>query len=233
MNFHFLINSRGRPFLLSQSLESIFQNAKNPDDIYVSVRYDIDDPLTVRFVSSNERKWKNVTWVSGERPINLHNSFNVMAKTSLASNMWPWNDDAMMLTLNYDEIILNKIREFNKDIYLCNTDDDSIDRDRSKGYSAFPVISRKGVEVLGYVMLEPFVGLGGDSSIFRIYKAIDRIIDCSDVKVGHILHRDIYTINNPDSTAAEMRAKTSRNFIDPYTCNLDEEIEKITRYLNE
>jgi hypothetical protein len=82
-------------------------------------------------------------------------------------------------------------------------------------------------------MYEAFVGLGGDSSIHRLYEGIDRIIDVTEIKINHELHNSLASISNPDQTAADMRRNTSLNFVDPYTFDVSKEVEFLKRYIEE
>ena len=73
-----------------------------------------------------------------------------------------WDTDACSLLDN----------SFEDGICYGQTSDTSADKPDDAEYSSFPIISRKGFEALGYFMKEDFVGLGGDSSIYRIYKEV-------------------------------------------------------------
>ena len=125
-------------------------------------------------------------------------------------------------------------RENIKDnIYYCKTSCNSIDRDITKGYCSFPIISKEAVETLGFFMYEDFVGLGGDASIYKVYQEINRIIDITDILIDHILHRTVELVINPDTTAFEMRANTYENFIDPFSFDVTKEVKKLKEKINE
>jgi hypothetical protein len=82
-------------------------------------------------------------------------------------------------------------------------------------------------------MYSEFVGLGGDSSIYRVYKELDRVVDCSEVQLDHVYHSNIFRVMTPDKTAAEMRENTQRSYLDPYTFNVSKEVDKLKKFINE
>lgn len=228
-NFHFLINSRSRPFLLSESLRSIFELADDPAQIEATVRWDEDDETMVRFVSRDNERWPNVKFVRGERPKHLINCYNTAARQSESANVIPWNDDAIMTTRGYDSIFLKAIQSagFNDRVYYCATSDTSMDKPIGKVYSSFPAVSLAAVKAMGHLMDERFLTLGGDSYLERVFNEIGRIIDCGSVIVDHVLHSTYEKVVSPDNTARVYRDTYAENFIDPFTASIEEDVKKL------
>lgn len=240
MKFTLFLNTRKRPALLNSFLFSVLSNTKNKKDIEILIRYDDDDEETEEF--SNRASFiydLNLTFIKGPRPKSLIVSYNETVRRSKGENLFVCNDDIQILTKDWDEIALRKIEEYKKekgisdDIYLCTTDCSSIDRDKRKGYCSFPIISKKATDVLGFFMYDSFVGLGGDSSIHRLYEGIDRVIDITEIKINHELHSSLEAINNPDQTASDMRKNTRLNFVDPYSFDVSKEVDFLKKYIKE
>lgn len=154
MKFSLILNSRKRPQLLFNFIKSIFENAKNKDSVEILVRIDNDDIESLRLA---EYKFNfNVSFFSGDRPSNLHSSINELVSISTGENIFVCNDDIEIITKNWDSLALAKIENYKKEnsitdnIYYCKTLCNSADRDYSKGYCSFPIISREAVNTIGF-----------------------------------------------------------------------------------
>ena len=234
MNFSIILSSRCRANLLEASINSIFENAKNPELVEVLVRYDDDDEGTDSYLSALSTT--GVRSFKEGRPTNLIQEFNKLAEKSKGKLVLAWNDDALMLTKNWDQIVLEKSEAFCKSksitdsIFLCSTSDTSCDKPQDKpGYSSFMIITKEAIAALGYYMKEDFVTLGADSHINRIYREVDRIVDCSEVLIDHVLHKTVMAVVSPDQVAAEYRAKTR---CDPFTFDISEDVSKLRSKIN-
>lgn len=236
MNFTLFLNSRKRIRLLDNFLFSVQQTTKDLNNIEILIRYDDDDHETEEYSTADFPF--SVKFSKGQRLTNLIASFNEMARAAKGENLFVCNDDIQILTPGWDQIALEKISAYKKNnnikdnIYYCRTDCNSIDRDQTKGYCSFPIISKECVNVLGFFMYDKFVGLGGDSSIYLLYNAIDRVIDIPEIKIDHILHRNLSLVHSPDETALQMRINTSNNFVDPYTFNIEKEVAILKKHIS-
>jgi hypothetical protein len=237
MKFSIILNSRKRPQYLFNFIKQVILKTKNKNETEILIRLDEDDEKSLLLA---EYKFNfNVDFFCGERPTNLHKSINELAFLAKGENIFVFNDDAQILTDAWDSIALDKIAEYKRknqivdNIYYCKTDCNSVDRDKSKGYCSFPIISKESVNTVGFFMYDSFVGLGGDSSIYRLYSSIDRVIDLTDIKIDHIFHRTLDSVFSPDETCAEMRANTDSFFVDPYSIDISKEVEKLNQKINE
>jgi hypothetical protein len=237
MKFSLILNSRKRPQFLFNFIKSIFEKTKSKEDVEILIRIDNDDPESLKLA---EYKFNlNVKFFCGNRPTNLHKSINELVFLSRGDNIFVCNDDIQIITQDWDLIAeenINKYKQENNitdNIYYCKTSCNSADRDHSKGYCSFPIISREAVNTIGFFMYDSFVGLGGDSSIYRVYDSIDRVIDLSNLQIDHILHRTVEAVINPDITAAEMRMNSARNSVDPYSLDISKEVQKLKSKINE
>lgn len=214
------LNTRSRPKILHECLSAIHEQTYDISKVIIKVRYDEDDILTKNYIKKNS--FASVEWIEGPRPSNLIQSLNKLSADTNSHFLFGLNDDAIIKTKDWDIILQEKFINTKKslgirdNIFYFRTECDSVDRDKSVGYSSFPIITNEAVKVLGFYQPEDFVGLGGDSSVFLIYKGVNRVVDCGDIKIHHCLHDSIDKINAPDATAYEMRLNTQKNYKDPY-----------------
>lgn len=237
MNFSLILNSRKRPDRLFDFIDSVVKNTEIKDKVEILIRIDKDDELSIKL---SEFKFDfNIKFYCDERPKNLHTTINQLALISKGKNIFVCNDDIKILTKNWDGIALDKIEKYKKEknikdnIYYCKTYCNSADRDHTKGYCSFPIISKEAVETIGFFMHESFVGLGADHCIYRVYNSIDRVINLEEIHIDHVLHRTLSDVFNPDSTAVEMRNNSSINWVNPEEFIISKEIDKLKLKINE
>lgn len=237
MKFSLFLNSRLRPNLLKNFLTSVNETTFDKKSIEVIIRYDLDDQETESLVFKDFGI--KTIFIKGPRPENLHVSLNEIARMSKGENLFVCNDDISILTKNWDQIALQKIEQYNVEkcnsdsIYYCRTLCNSVDRDVTAGYCSFPIISKKATDVLGFFMYEAFKSLGGDSSIYRLYSSIGRVLDLSEIKIDHISHNTLSAVCSPDKVAAEYRNKHFSNPLNPMTFDVSKEVNILKNYIDE
>ena len=230
IQFSVFLNSRGRPQLLENAINSIYNNCSYANSIEMLVRVDRDDKETIHTL--NQQEHPNLNYFVGDRPNNLQAELNQLAKQSVGDWLFVFNDDVQMLTQNWDIVALEAVAKYKlengiKDnILLIKTKDDSADK--CGPYSSFPIMGRQAFDTLGFFMYENFPGLGGDTTIDRVFSGINRTVDC-DIQLNHILHATIHAVIHCDETARHMRENSARNFIDPFTFDVSPEIEKLKK----
>ena len=236
INFTLILNSRGRVPLLKKLFDSIIFTTKDLSQIEIIITIDDDDAPTIAYLEQAPIKERcKVTVICGPRIKNINISFNHMATLAIGRYIFNLNDDVEFLTENWDEIVLGQIADFKKyndiedDIIYCYTQDTSVDHSSAE-YASFPIISKQACDVIGMFMHPEFVGLGADACVYKIYAGIKRVLKCF-VALDHVLHNSLYRVTNPDQTAAEMRANTQENFVDPNTFNVDKEVEKLKEFI--
>ena len=106
-----LLPTRQRPNLVISSVTSILSLAKNPGSIEIAVAYDDDDHESHALFQSEEwhdlinkyhahqRVFQTPRWGYGA----LHNYYNLMCKETSSDWLLAWNDDASMLTQDWDQ----------------------------------------------------------------------------------------------------------------------------------
>ena len=232
MNFSVILNTRKRPMYLDSAISSLIDTADNPDLVDFWVRYDNDDELTKEYVKTDPFNIRKVKFLSGPRPNNLHTELNILAGASFGKYIFVLNDDCVMQTKGWDTDACGLLdNSFEDGICYGQTFDTSADKPDDAEYSSFPIISRKGFEALGYFMKEDFVGLGGDSSIYRIYKEVERVVDLKHIVIDHIFHNTIEKVMSPDETAQQMRENSWRDNVDPFSINIEKDLEKLRKFL--
>ena len=232
MNFSVILNTRKRPMYLDSAIASVIETADNPDLVDFWVRYDNDDELTAQYVKTDPYNIRKVKFLSGSRPNNLHKELNLLAASSSGQYILVFNDDCVMQTSVWDTHACAFLdNSFQDGICYGQTSATSADKPRDAEYSSFPIISRKAFNALGYLMKEEFVGLGGDSSIYRIYKEVDRVVDLKEIVIDHIFHNTIEKVMSPDETAQQMRENSWRDNVDPFSINIEKDLEKLRKSL--
>jgi len=239
MNFTLFLNSRGRTKQLERCILAAEANTYDYKNTEFIITADDDDVETLNFLKKiNDRNTFEFKVIIGPRLKNLIKSSNNMASIAKGKYLFVLNDDSEIQTKNWDILALEKISKYKldnnikDDIIYAATEDNSIDRSKEKGYSSFPIISAESVKTLGFFMYEDFVGLGGDSSIYRVYKGVDRVLDLKEIELDHVYHNNFISIINSDLTAHEMRANTYNNYVDPDKFNVDNEIKKLRDFID-
>ena len=92
--------------------------------------------------------------------------------------------------------------------------------------------SKKACEVLGKYMDERIVGLGNDVVSYRLYNSVGRVVSVP-IEIRHIAHETIENVNSPDLVAHEMRMRSWASGIDPFTIDIEDDVEKLRSYINE
>ena len=137
-----LLPSRGRPRSLADSIAGLTGNAARPRDLEVLVAADPDD-ATTRLAALQAGATVHVTRERYGYP-RLHEYVNRLAADATGDWLMLWNDDARMLTENWDAIVEQQepavLWPHSNDVAGCNT---------------FPVWPRAWTDALGHVSLSP------------------------------------------------------------------------------
>ncbi len=237
-NFSFIINSRGRPKMLENLLDSITRTTDNLHKIDAYIGLDNDDVESLEF-AKRYRKQFDIYFITGDRPESLNANFNKLAFMADGQYQCNSNDDVEFdnSCLHWDTIILDKIRQFKQennikdDIIYVGCADSSIDKPEGSKYASFPIVSKQAVEVLGYHMDADFVGLGADNALHRVYEAVNRTLYIPEIKFRHYLHETLFSIMTPDQTAAEMRAKSWEKGLTPDNYDINPSVEKLKNFI--
>ena len=133
-----LVPSRERPELLERSIASL-----GPGDLEVLVRVDDDDPR----LGDYRRLFPGAIVGPHHGYAALHHYYNELAARARGDWLVIWNDDSLMETANWIEIV----RSFDGKLVVLNpdTNHDNWDIDMN----VFPIFPRRIVELIGHVSL--------------------------------------------------------------------------------
>lgn len=236
MNFSILLNTRKRISYLENLISSVILKTSSFDDVEILINHDNDDEETKLF--RNRIFNPNVKFFSEARPHSLHTTINKMARHSQGRFLIGVNDDIEFLTDGWDEIILDKVASFKSekqikdDVIYCKSSCTSVDHVNTLPYGSCPIVSLEAVRCINKFLYEEFLGLGGDASIYRVYAAINRVVEVNEVKFDHLMHNTLEKVCSPDQTGQEMRVKSFSQNLDPFTFDISEEVDILRKHID-
>jgi len=184
MKFSIIMPTRGDEKNVEKLLDSIERNTRDKKSIEVLFAIDEGERSIINFVDGKKYSFR-VEFFERPKTDNFSKDYyNWLANKSCGENIWVLNDDAWIITNDWDAIILKKIKEHRWDTYLVDTHD-STKINPGNYFCTFPMISRKACGLLGYT-LHPRVRIfPADKVAFDTFKAIDRIIDANEILIQH------------------------------------------------
>ena len=148
MNISILLATRKRKHLLEKCINSLIQNANDPEKIEFIFGIDEDDLETAQFVNGVFKHLrKRIISFKPMGYINLHKYMNALAAASAGKWLFIWNDDALMKTENWDEIIMSHGDEFK---VLAPRDNHN-----GHAYAIFPIFPKDWFYLLDYISNNP------------------------------------------------------------------------------
>ncbi len=212
MNFSICLASRERSTLLMNLLESIQQTTHDLSKVEVVVGIDDCDAEShdakvhacnrysfIKFFSRPRSNMLNRDYINA-----AYDQHSQKGKYAIACN-----DDVVFKTQNWDKIADEKMEDYLKDkpdrIGYGFLSDSLITRHGF--YSCFPMITREGIEALGWILSPLHGSWNADVTISRAYAGVNRICDISEVHLDHIsyhagtrqrdhINRHVEQINN-------------------------------------
>ena len=146
-----LLPVRGRPIPMEQCLHTLIDTATKPERIEVLIAFDDDDTDTIDYfvdVIAPYLDSKGVTYSAMQFKrlgyIRLHEYLNELANHSTGAWFFFWNDDAIMPTVAWDDVIREHMDKFT--LIRAETNHDH-------PYAIFPILPRKWVELTGHLSL--------------------------------------------------------------------------------
>ena len=107
-----LIPTRKRGEVLEKSIRSLVDNAANPSRIEIILGIDSDDPATREAIQNNIAPFLQEQSVECRANVfeplgfaNLHQYINTLANSSKGDWLFIWNDDAIMETKDWDNVV--------------------------------------------------------------------------------------------------------------------------------
>jgi glycosyltransferase involved in cell wall biosynthesis len=202
MNISIIIPTRSRQERLAKLIESIFSLAKYPDLVELVLVYDNDDEETRDLLNQFQGIFnrQNLIVLNRDRSHNLNNDYlNFAACHTSGKYIWGLGNDNLIITDNWDEVLLEKAEEFLKEkhgrvLYGYVSDDIHNTGDiNTVGGCCFPLVSREAYEALGWFFPPEITKWGADHWLWMIYKALpeNRMLDLREhLKVLHFCHHN-------------------------------------------
>ena len=185
-----LCPTRGRPDRVCVMLESIIKTTEKLENVEILFYIDSDDDKKDDYIASinnllnqYNNPFKRVLPHIGE-PMSISKSWNIIAEKCDGDILVMANDDEVWITKGWDRRLNEEADKFPDDIYCIYFDDGTM---HGKG-CAFPMISRKWYETLGYFTPGIFKFLVNDTWIEFIARYIDRLHYVPDILVEHRHH---------------------------------------------
>lgn len=187
-----LLPTRKRTAMVEKSIKSVLDLSSDPSRIQISIAYDEDDAESIEYFNSHQWgnfiSFYNATQVSIQCPQwgydGLHNYYNLMAEKTQGKWLLAWNDDAYMLTQDWDQQ-LQEVQDFQGMVHMeCTT---------FPKLTLFPLIPRTWVDLFGCITGGPHI----DSWIQEINRASRTV-----KKINALILHDRFseTGNNNDET---------------------------------
>jgi len=184
MNISILLPTRKRLKLLKKSVDSLINNARNPDKLQFLFGVDEDDNET--FLYLKRSKYPNQLALQF-KPIgyeNLHKYNNTLAGYATGKWIMFFNDDAIMNTKNWDD----KIMDFEDEFCLLRFKEQT-----NHPYSIFPCFPKEWYYLLDHISLH-----GQNDAWLSEVAYLLNIMRDVDIEVTH--DRADITGNNNDET---------------------------------
>jgi len=144
-----LLPVRARPGPMEQCLRTLVDTANRPNRIEVLIAFDDDDTDTINYfveVLAPYLDSKGVTYSAMQFKrlgyLRLNEYLNELANHSTGHWIFFWNDDAVMTTNHWDDII----RQYNDRFALLRAE-----TNHDHPYAIFPILPRKWVEITGHI----------------------------------------------------------------------------------
>jgi len=171
MNISILLPTRKRLPLLKRSVDTLINNAKNPEKLQFLFGVDKDDLETYNYLSKSKYPNQVALQFNPLGYENLHKYNNTLAQYSFGKWIMFFNDDALMSTKNWDE----KIMDFEDEFCLLRFKEQT-----NHPYSIFPCFPRDWFRCLDHISLHG----QNDAWLSEIAYALDIMQDV-DINVIH------------------------------------------------
>ncbi len=153
--------TRKRPEQLRQFLDSIVQKAVNYSNFEVIFIHDDDDPDTATVLQKYKKKYSMIEMRIYNRPhhFNLSDSYYNWAWRNgylHGDYFWTAQDDTVILTKNWNNLIIRAIEKYLKDKpdRICCAfaiDAGNYHRRPDDIFGFYPIVTKEAVEIVGYI----------------------------------------------------------------------------------
>jgi glycosyltransferase involved in cell wall biosynthesis len=186
--------TRGRYRKVVNALEKLFNNAHQVNNIEICFVFDDDDKDTYsKIITDKILNGKNFTYsVVDREKQNFGELYNIGYRSSTGDIIGIIADDVSVETSSWDTKVIGRAKEYKDEIYLVAPND---------GKNIFAThffVSRKVVEIMGFLQPPYFVADFGDMWFTEIFKLIGRF--CYDESLLFIHKHPIHGLGENDQT---------------------------------
>lgn len=192
MDFSFILPSRGKISDIVKMLDSFERTTKNKDELEILFVFDHGtyngipeyiNSLKYGFITKFYYQPHSTWWT--------RDYFNFLANRTAGDNICAFNDDAWMKTNHWDVKIKKAIQETGWSIYMVDIPDSARIKYQHT-FPCFPMISRKGMNAVGFFFHEQVKVYPADKVLHEVYNKIERVIPIDNVLIqhDHILESD-------------------------------------------
>ena len=192
-----LLPTRGRREVLRKSLDSLVSKATHPDRIEILFGVDEDDQSVIDFIKEEIAEDLKEVGIEARASIfkplgyeNLHIYVNTLAGAATGEWMFFWNDDCLMVSEGWDEVI----DQYNGQFKLLGPKDNHA----GHPYAISPIVPRDWFILMGHLSQNP----QNDAWLSHIAYMLD-IFERIDFEFIH--DRADITGNNDDETFQNRR----------------------------
>lgn len=239
IRFSLICPSRERPQKLINFLTSVEKTAFDKGSIEVIVVSDDDDPATFQAVDRFKASFSIVNHQRRRSDWLNNDYYNYAAGFARGEFIWCVGDDVIFETPEWDRIILKAMAGYTINrpdgIVLIKTNNSTplpTKFANPVSFCCFPVFSRAGFNAMGFLFPPSLATWGADIAIYRLYLAVDRILDLSsEICLDHISHHNGKDVR--DKVSLSMEERTKRLGGEPRYARekLNEDIERLKRFI--
>ena len=182
-----LMPSRGRPGLLAQAIDSLWSLAKDKGNVEILVKADEDDKATIDVVGkikkfAPEIQLRLFVTPRGRGYLDIHHWYNdILAPESKGDWLWIFNDDAVVETQDWDQILAKLVavmpwHPYVGDVFVAIAETNG---DQQSNESV--ILRRCTYEIMGHCFLSPY----GDSWLVRVMEMVESLARLTHIKVKH------------------------------------------------
>jgi len=145
-----LLPTRGRQEVLKHSITTLIEKASNPSDIEILFGVDEDDQQVIEYIRNDLKplfdEYKVEARASIFKPLgyeNLHVYVNTLAGAATGEWLFFWNDDCVMVTEGWDDVI----KEYDGQFKLLGPKDNH----EGHPYAILPIVPKDWFILMGHL----------------------------------------------------------------------------------
>jgi hypothetical protein len=154
----FLVPTRNRYSALRNSINSIKANCSRTINFEILLAIDRDDEYMISKIreiyTNHKTNYCDIKILIMERQYyqHLQNYYNILSAMASGKLLWIWNDDAKIISQNWDVTIYD---EYNDEDFLMWSCPEMKDDKEITLWGGFPIITQKIYKLLGHISQSP------------------------------------------------------------------------------